>query len=257
MSDPRDQPSYRLRRPGGEVDPSRIFNTPGVVLAIVLLTVAVFVLMIILPDRTASIIEFAAAVLPLRLMAGPAANGGFLAMASPLIAHMFFHAGIAHLLMNMAFLLAFGTPVARRMGADNALKSSAAFASASLFLTLYLLSGIVGALTYVGLHVNDYALLIGASGGVSGLLGALVRFAFNRSTLFGPEAAKLSPLLSSGVLTWTGVFVGTNIVFGAFGGALTGALSGDGNIAWEAHLGGYFFGLLAFPFFDRAARAFR
>jgi membrane associated rhomboid family serine protease len=253
MSDPREEASYKLRRPGGEVDPTRIFNTPGVVLAIVLLTIAVFVLMIVLPERTVSIIEFSAAVLPRRLMAGAAANGGFLAMASPLIAHMFFHVGIAHLLMNMAFLLAFGTPVARRMGADNALKSSTAFASASLFLTLYLLSGIVGALTYVGLHVNDYALLIGASGGVSGLLGALVRFAFNRSTLFGPEEAKLSPLFSPGVLTWSGVFIGTNIVFGAFGGALTG----EGNIAWEAHLGGYFFGLFAFPFFDRAARAFR
>ncbi len=253
MSEPSDQPSYRLRRPGGEVDPSRIFNTPGVVLAVVLMTVAVFVLMIVLPEQTASNLGFAAAVLPRRILAGAVANGGVLEMVSPLIAHMFFHVGIAHLLMNMAFLLAFGTPVARRMGADNALKSSAAFASASLFLTLYLLSGVVGALTYVVLHVNDYALLIGASGGVSGLLGALVRFAFNRSTLFGPEAATLSPLLSPIVLTWSGVFIGTNIVFGAFGGAVTG----DGNIAWEAHLGGYFFGLFAFPFFDRVARAFR
>ncbi len=253
MSEPHDQPNYRLRRPGSETDPSRIFNTPGVVLAVALLTAAIFALMIILPERTVSIIEYAAAVLPVRLMAGPAANGGFLAMASPLIAHMFFHAGIAHLLMNMAFLLAFGTPVARRMGADNVLKSSAAFASASLFLTLYFLSGIVGALTYVAMHVNDYALLIGASGGVSGLLGALVRFAFNRSTLFGPEEAKVSPLFSPGVLTWSVVFIGTNIVFGAFGGAL----SGGGSIAWEAHLGGYFFGLLVFPFFDRAAHAFR
>ncbi len=253
MSEPHDQPTFRLRRPGGEVDPSRIFNAPGIVLAIVMLTVAIFVLMIVLPERTVSIIEFAAAVLPVRIIAGPAAAGGFLVMVSPLIAHMFFHAGIVHLLMNMAFLLAFGTPVARRMGADNTLKSSAAFASASLFLTLYLLSGVVGALTYVALHVNDYALLIGASGGVSGLLGALVRFAFNRTTLFGPEEAKLSPLLSPGVLTWSGVIVGTNIVFGAFGGFL----SGDASIAWEAHLGGYFFGLLAFPFFDKSAHAFR
>ena len=250
----RDRPSsYRLRRPGGDVDPSRIINAPGIVLAIVLVTIFFFVLMLLAPQRAAFIIEYAAAVSPQRLVAGPEANGGILRMLSPLIAHMFVHAGIVHLLMNSAFLLAFGAPVARRMGAENALQSFAAFASASMFPTLYLLSGVVGALAYVALHANEQALLVGASGGVSGLLGALVRFAFNRSTLFGPEAASLSSLFSPVVLTWSAVIVGMNIVFGAFGGAFAGGAS----IAWEAHIGGYFFGLLAYPFFERAARAFR
>ncbi len=253
MSERERQSSYKLRRPGGDVDPSRIINAPGVVVAIVLLTVFFFVLIMLAPRRAALIIEYSAAVSPQRLAAGPEANGGLLRMLSPLIAHMFVHAGIVHLLMNSAFLLAFGTPVARRMGAENAFQSSAAFASASLFLTLYLLSGVAGALAYVALHANEQALLVGASGGVSGLLGALVRFAFNRSTLFGPEAAKLSPLLSPVVLTWSAVIVGMNVVFGVFGAAFTGGAS----IAWEAHIGGYFFGLLAYPFFERAARAFR
>ena len=39
---------------------------------------------------------------------------------------------------------------------------------------------------------------------------------------------------------------------------LWGRAGGRGaNIAWEAHLGGYFFGLLAYPFFERAAQGFR
>lgn len=184
---------------------------------------------------------------------GPSANNGYLAMISPLIAHMFLHAGLAHLLFNLLWLLAFGSPVARRLGAENALGSSAAFASASLFLTFYLLCGAFGALTYVFLHADEYTLLVGASGGVSGLLGAIVRFAFNKSTLFGPEHANLSPLTSPVVIMWSSVIILMNVAVGAFGGAL----AGGANIAWEAHIGGYFFGLLAYPLFEKLALSYR
>ncbi len=253
MTQPPSDPSYKLRRPGGEVDTKRVFNAPGIVVGIAIVTTLFFIAMVLAPERAVRIIEMSAGVSPQRFLQGAAANGGALNMVSPLIAHMFVHAGLLHLGLNMVWLLAFGAPVARRMGADRALQSSAAFASASMFLTLYLLSGIVGALTYIVLHANEWSILVGASGGVSGLLGALVRFAFNRSTLFGPERAKLSSLLSQPVITWSAVIVLMNVAIGVFGGAL----AGGANIAWEAHLGGYFFGLLTYPFFERAAQGFR
>lgn len=249
-----DRPTYRLRRPGGEVNTSRIFNAPGVVIAIGGACVVVFLFFVFAPERAVRLTEFAAAVNPARFMAGPERNGGLLAMGSPLIAHMFIHAGLMHLLFNMLWLLAFGTPVARRMGADGALQSSSAFAAASLFLTFYLLSGVAGALLFVGAHANEYQLLVGASGGVSGLLGALVRFGFSRSTLFAPEEGQLSPLLSRPVLLWSSFMLLINNPVSA---ALLSPMAGGASIAWEAHLGGYLFGLFTFPFFDRAARGYR
>lgn len=252
MSDASDRP-YRLRRPGGEIDNKRLFNVPGVVLAIAGFCVLAFALMALWPVRAVQIVAYAAAVSPNRLLAGPEYNDGWLAMLSPLIGHMFLHASIAHLLFNMLWLLAFGAPVARRMKAEGALQSLSAFASAGVFLCFYFLCGIVGALTFVMFHMNETTLLVGASGGVSGLLGGLVRFAFNRSTLFGPEYASISPLTSSSVIMWSLIVIAMNIGVALFGGALTGGAS----IAWEAHIGGYLFGLLAYPFFERIARAMR
>lgn len=248
------EPTYRLRRPGGEIDPSRILNTPGVVLTIAGVTFAAFLLLGFAPERTARLLTYSASVVPAKFLQGIEANNGFLAMVSPLISHMLVHAGLAHLLFNLLWLVAFGTPVARRMGADHALQSANAFAAASMFLTFYLLSGVVGALTYIAMHTDQYIQLVGASGGVSGLLGGLVRFAFNRSTLFGPEAARFSGLRSQPVAMWTLFIILLNNPVAA---ALMSPMAGGSSIAWEAHLGGYFFGLLTYPFFEKAARGFR
>ena len=252
MSDAAEKPSYELRRPGGEVNSRRLLNVPGVVLLIASVIIIIFVLTFIAPRTAARLIEVAGGLSPWRLMQGPEANGGVLSWLSPLIAHMFFHAGIAHLAFNTLWLLALGAPVARRMKAENALQSFSAFSSASLFLLFYLLSGVFGALVFVAGHTNEPTLLIGASGGVSGLLGGVVRFAFNRSTIFGPENATISPLMSPSVISWSVVVIGLNVATGVFGGAFTGGA----NIAWEAHIGGYLFGLLAYPAFERLARAY-
>ena len=245
---PRPQ-SYKLRRPGGEVDRSRVFNVPGIVLAIVLSNVAIYFLLRIAPERLAQIFEFSAAVSPPRFLAGPAQNGGWLRWFSPLIGHMFLHANLLHILFNCLWLMAFGAPIARRLGADRVFRSIGTFFGASLFLSFYLLCGIVGALVFIAVHPNEYTFLVGASGGVSGLLGGLVRFGFNRTTLLGPEHAKFSSVLSRPVIVWSTIVTLMNIAVIAFGGALAGGM----NVAWEAHLGGYFFGLFTYPLFERLA----
>lgn len=242
---------FVLRRPGGEIDHKRLFNVPGVVLLIAALNLFVFAVLVILPFRTANTLINMAAVTPKWFLAGPEAHGGWLNMLSPLISHMFIHAGLMHIALNLLWMLAFGAPVARRMRAGGAAKSFSAFSRAGLFLTFYLLSGVAGALAFIFMHPQDIIPMVGASGAVSGLLGGLVRFAFNRSTLFGPEYASISPLTSQSVLVWSFFIIIINVVFGFFGGALAGGAL----IAWEAHLGGYFFGLFAYPLFERLARS--
>ena len=85
MSEPSPRPPFRLIRSGGDVDSSRIFNVPGVVLAVTGAMIAIFAIMAILPERMALIIEFTAAVSPQRFLIGAERNGGWLNMLSPLI----------------------------------------------------------------------------------------------------------------------------------------------------------------------------
>jgi membrane associated rhomboid family serine protease len=242
---------YELRRPGGDIDTKRMFNVPGVLLVIAALNILVFFALVFLPFRTADTLVKIAAVTPKWFLMGPEAHGGWLNMLYPLISHMFIHAGLLHLGLNMLWLLAFGAPVARRMKAGGAIQSFSAFARAGLFTSFYLLCGIAGALTFIALHADEIIPMVGASGAVSGLLGGLVRFAFNKTTLFGPEYAALSPLTAQSVVVWSAFIILMNIGFGVFGGALAGGAS----IAWEAHVGGYLFGLLAYPAFERMARS--
>jgi membrane associated rhomboid family serine protease len=90
--------------------------------------------------------------------------------------------------------------------------------------------------------------VVGASGAVSGLMGAAFRFIFidPRTTPVWPPA-RLS-LTSRPVLLASAVWIVLNIVLGVTG------FTPDGfgrAIAWEAHIGGFLTGLLLFPLFDR------
>src|SRR3954463_4882013 len=75
------------------------------------------------------------------------------------VTYMFLHGGFGHIFFNMLALYFFGPPVEQRMGGNR-------------FITLYLLSGIVGALFSIVLRVP----VIGASGAVMGVSLAFARF---------------------------------------------------------------------------------
>lgn len=76
-----------------------------------------------------------------------------------LFTSMFMHGGIAHLLGNMWFLWIFGDNVEDEIGRIK-------------FVSLYLLSGVAGAVTHVILNVQAEIPMVDASGAISGVLGA-------------------------------------------------------------------------------------
>ena len=171
------------------------------------------------------------------------APGGMTAGITSLVTHMLLHGGWAHLVLNGAWLLAFGGAIARRMGGAR-------------FLLLFVLSGLAGALFYLMLHWGEIALLVGASGGISGLFGACVRFIIPmlRQRGFDPQRAATTPAMPIAALLRDpvgllviGVWMLLNAGFGLLGDPTGGGMA----IAWEAHLGGFLFGLLAFGWFDR------
>lgn len=167
-----------------------------------------------------------------------------------LLTYALLHGTWSHLLFNCVWLASFGSPVARRCGAAR-------------FLILMALSTLVGALVQFAASPASFIPVIGASGAVAGAMGAAARFVFRpMAEADDPHLAGLPPLarpaLSLPRTLRTGAALGfilvwfvTNVVFGLFP-ELVGM--NDGPIAWQAHIGGFLVGLLAFDLFDRRDR---
>ena len=234
---------------GGGPGRTPIINAPAIVTWTIAFIAATTIIVWNAPDPLGYRLEIAGAVSPLRFLSGPQASGGILGMIAPLFSHMGLHGDIMHLFFNSFWLLALGAPVARSFGADTHHSGSGkgGLVPSSVFLSYFALSGAAGALFYIAVNPNEYVLLVGASGGVSGLLGGIVRFALQPPALFAQGAPRFVSLSDSRVLAASAVIIGSNIVVAFYGaGGLTG---GDAQIAWEAHIGGYLFGLIAYPFF--------
>jgi membrane associated rhomboid family serine protease len=144
-----------------------------------------------------------------------------------LITAIFLHGGWAHVLVNSAFILAFGSPVAARMGTGAA--------GAMAFFGFFLVCGILGNLTFAAFHPHAVSLLVGASGAGSGLMAAASR-------LLTPDRG-LARFFSQPVIVMALAFLVANLIIALVGWA-PGA--GDAQVAWEAHLGGYAGGLVLF-----------
>lgn len=146
---------------------------------------------------------------------------------SVLVTSLFLHGGWPHALGNALFALAFATPVARRMGTDAK--------GAAMFYIFYLVCGLASGLAFVAAHWNDESVAAGASGAVAGCMGAASR-------LMG-EGPGLAPFRSRPVVSMALAWILINAIFGlVFVGWAPG--SGGAPMAWEAHIGGYFTGLL-------------
>lgn len=223
-----------------------IFNAPRVVVVLLGMFVAVHLVRYLLPEEQGVWLTAALAFIPARL-SGMARElpGGELAAVTQFVTHLFVHGDVTHLLINSAWLLAFGSSVARRTGAWR-------------FLAFFVLCGIAGALLYAAVSRSTLSMMVGASGAISGLMGAAFRFLFQALSdgdTEGLAGQKRQPALVSlratlsdrriliAVAGWT--LLNTLFAWGAAG------LVDGANIAWEAHLGGFYMGLLTFGFFDR------
>jgi membrane associated rhomboid family serine protease len=152
-----------------------------------------------------------------------------------LLTYAFLHEGWLHLGLNVVVLSALGTPVARRLGGMR-------------FLALFAAGAVAGALMHLAVHPTGVAPLIGASASVSACMGAAARFVFDPAARMGRSAPGLGESLRNRtVITFTLGWFFANAMsgFGANPSVLANA-----SIAWEAHIGGFLLGFLAFLLFD-------
>jgi len=152
-----------------------------------------------------------------------------------LITSMFMHGGWAHLLGNMMYLLIFGDNIENRLGHTR-------------YLVFYLLCGVIASLCHVFtttlLHSNGLVPSLGASGAISGVLGAYI--------LLFPRR-RVNVLLGWFVLAVPAfVALGVWILFQVISGL--GMLGGnEDGVAYAAHLGGIVAGMVLIKIFDRGA----
>jgi membrane associated rhomboid family serine protease len=144
-----------------------------------------------------------------------------------LFTSMFLHGGILHLLGNMLYLWIFGDNIESLIGHFR-------------FLTFYLLCGLTAALTYVVFDPNSHIPMIGASGAISGVLGAyMINFPSARVNVlvflfFFIRIIKIPALIVLGFWFLIQVLNG----FGSLG------VRNAGGVAWFAHIGGFVAGIL-------------
>lgn len=149
---------------------------------------------------------------------------------SGVLTALFVHGGWAHVLMNTVGALAFGAPVARLFGPR--------IAGVVGFFAFYLACGALSCLGYALVHPGSPNLLVGASGAVSGLMGAASRLIERRPE---NENGDLAPFSSRTVI---GMAAGWAVVNGLVALVGFGPGTGGAPVAWEAHLFGYAAGLL-------------
>jgi membrane associated rhomboid family serine protease len=140
-----------------------------------------------------------------------------------LITSLFMHGGLIHLLGNMLFLWIFGDNVEHRLGHLR-------------FLLFYLVAGVVATLAQVAAAPDSVIPTLGASGAISGVLGAyLVLFPHNRVTIV---VFRFIPYRVPAI-----VAIGMWAVFQLLS-SIAPPAGVAGGVAYLAHVGGFVFGLV-------------
>ena len=205
---------------------------PWVTTSLIVANVLVFLYELALGDGAESLIQvFGVVPLAISTGHGVTATSTSLSFGYPyltLVTSMFLHAGWLHLIGNMVFLWVFGQNVEDLMGHG-------------YYLPFYLCCGVIANLAQVMIAPGSTIPSLGASGAISGVLGAyLVLFPFARvRTLVRIGWVILLPSVPA-YLMLGGWFVLQ--LLSSLGSLGTSAETGG--VAYSAHVGGFVFGFL-------------
>lgn len=226
------------------------FNVPSVVIVTIIVLVTVHATrMLLLTEAQDTRFLLAFAFIPARYQPGflGAFPGGIAADVWTFFTYAFLHANLIHIGLNVAWLLPFGTALARRFGPGR-------------YVAFMLVMAAAGALAHLVSHPGAGVPMIGASAAISGAMAAAMRFVFQQGGPLGawratdeqsyrvPAASLLSTLGDMRFLLFLGVWIGLNALFGL--GTMSIAGEEGQQVAWQAHIGGFFAGLLLFNLFD-------
>ncbi len=154
---------------------------------------------------------------------------------------MFLHGGWLHIFGNMWFLYLFGSRVEDQMGHIR-------------FLVFYFLSGIAANLINFLVNVHSTIPELGASGAISGVMGAYIVM-FPRARIltlipifFFPYFVEISAFF----------YIGYWFILQLFSGTLSiASYNAQGGVAWWAHIGGFIAGIVLCLLLRKKERSYR
>ena len=130
----------------------------------------------------------------------------------------FLHAGLLHVGVNMASMVSLAVPISARLGQRR-------------FALLYFIALLGGGAGF-GLLSSLQAPMIGASGALFGLVGAILAWAWADRRAYGQHPVQIMRALARPFI----ILIGLNVVM--FWGT-------GGQLAWQTHLGGFVTGWIA------------
>jgi membrane associated rhomboid family serine protease len=203
-------------------NPTRTF--PFVTIAIIVLNVFVFILQLMSEEGGRDLV-YSYGAIPYNIMNFKSHQP--IPAVLTIFTSMFMHGGLLHIAGNMLYLWIFGDNIEDRLGHLR-------------FVLFYLFCGVAAAYANAFMSSHSRIPMIGASGAISGILGAY-------ALLF--PAARVRTLVFLGFFV-TVVRIPALIVIGFWAiiqlvsGLLSEGLISQGGIAWFAHVGGFIAGLL-------------
>lgn len=207
-------------------------STPFVTLVIIAANVVVFFHQLSLSQRAGDSFVMEYGLVPANIQYALAGSHHMtLAQALlPLFTCMFLHGGWLHIIGNMWFLWVFGANVEDRLGP-------------AAYLLFYLVCGVGSGLAQVLFSWGSHLPSIGASGAISGVLGAYIVFSPGASIL------TLVPLFlfwftaRIPAIVFIGLWFAMQFLSGVSSLSIPGAAN-TGGVAWWAHVGGFLLGVV-------------
>ena len=215
-----------------DLNPSRSY--PFINITLILANIAAFIYELgqqaTLSPRTFEAFMLPYSTVPARFPSFLAGHTGFEAAFLPLVTSMFLHQGFLHLGGNMLFLWIFGDNVEDYFGHFT-------------YLLFYLVCGIGAGLLHIVFNLHSTIPAIGASGAISGVMGAYI--------LFYPRARILTLVFIFPIPVPAVLFLGLWFVLQFLDGLNTIGHKVTGGVAVWAHIGGFLLGMLLASFARR------
>jgi membrane associated rhomboid family serine protease len=207
-------------------------RTPVVTIAFIVACVLVFFYQAGLPPQPSEILVFQYGAIPAIVFGHADLPEGVVAIPAyaTLITSMFLHGGWMHLIGNMLYLWVFGNNIEDVMGHAR-------------YAVFYLTCGMLAALSHAVTDPSSTVPMVGASGAISGVLGAYL--------LLYPRAHVLVLMPGIGMTrVAAGIVLGMWFVMQLLSGGMSIGSKGGG-VAFFAHIGGFIAGMALIGLFKR------
>jgi membrane associated rhomboid family serine protease len=204
-----------------DLNPRRTY--PVVNTLLILANVIVFLYQLTLPPHQYQAFVMANATIPSHIRVALNGHGNLEAAFLPIFTSMFLHSGFMHIAGNMLFLWIFGDNVEDYFGHLP-------------YLLFYLVCGIGSGLTHIIFNFHSSLPALGASGAISGVMGAYI--------ILYPRARVLTLVFIFFIPIPAFIILGYWFFLQFAAGLSTVGAIATGGVAWWAHIGGFLLGML-------------